>query len=58
MDAINSMRFAAGGYTGSRSSGSTPVSGGNTTTFNAYGLDADKAVQKAMRQWEFASVPR
>ena len=58
MHAINSMRFSAGGYVGPRSSGSAPASGGNTTTFNAYGLDADKAVQKAMRQWEFASVPR
>jgi len=26
--------------------------------FNAYGLDADKAVQTAMRQWEFAVIPR
>lgn len=57
-DDLNSMRFAAGGYTGPRTTTSTPASGGNTTTFNAYGLDADKAVQKAMRKWEFESVPR
>ena len=25
-------------------------------TFNAYGLDADQAVQKAMRQWEFKNA--
>jgi TP901 family phage tail tape measure protein len=30
----------------------------NTTTFNAYGLDADEAVQRAMREWEFRAVPR
>ena len=30
----------------------------STAIFNAYGLDADKAVQTAMRQWEFSVVPR
>lgn len=57
-DQANAMRFSAGGYTGPRASSPAAPAAGNTTTFNAYGLDADKAVQRAMRQWEFQAIPR
>ena len=59
-DSLNAMRFAGGGSVGggSRSSGSPASPSTSTVTLYAYGLDAEKAVQKVMRKWEFEQVPR
>lgn len=59
---VHSPRFAAGGavhapYT-SRGRFDTAQGAGGSPIFNAYGLDAEAAMQKAMRHWEFKQVPR
>jgi TP901 family phage tail tape measure protein len=58
MHAINSMRFAAGGYVGPRTSSSTPAGGGNTfqTTINEVTDPVGTAQAVARRQAMLASV--
>jgi hypothetical protein len=65
-DHLNGMRFANGGPV-SRMSGSasidydrlaSAVSGGGSVTLNAYGMDADQAVRRVMRDNEFRQVSR
>lgn len=55
-DSVNAMRFASGGMVAASRGGTQPAAA--PVTFNAYGSDADKAMTKALREWEYRTVPR